>query len=156
MTPPGGRHSSFGTCSRVSSDFLPPRQQWARNPPRPGTTQAEAYAGDKRLRAKCHTAGAGSLRCTLGAQPCAQVCQITVRGGAAQRPHPVGQVLHAVQYRDLRRSQCEASMRRRSPLVHEAATLAMCSRTEDAAALHLRKRISDDFSFDDVGCDAAN
>ena len=59
MTPPGGRHSTNGLAAGSPRIFCRPGSSGPGTRALPGTTQAEAYAGDKRLRAKCRTAGAG-------------------------------------------------------------------------------------------------
>ena len=70
----------FRTCSRDSSDSLPPPQQWARYP------HSARYRPSRGLRwrqaASCQVPHSGSrvVPSGRGLRPSAQVCMITVRG----------------------------------------------------------------------------
>ena len=88
-TPPGERHSTNGLAAGYPIVSAAP-SSWAYARLPPGTTRVEAYAGDERLNAKRHTAGAGVDTSAPAAQASAQVCMITVRGqGRHKGPIPL-------------------------------------------------------------------
>ena len=88
----------YRTCGRVSYDFLPPRRQWVHTRTLPGTTQAEAYAGDKRLSAECRTAGAGLHDTRRVLVPARTGEDSRAGAGAAPEPHPLVKGYMQVQF----------------------------------------------------------
>ncbi len=127
MTPPGERHSTFGLAPGSPRILCRPGSNGPGTRTLPGTTRAEAYAGDKRLDAKCRTAGAGLLQAAGCSTQRAGVHDNRAGQGRHKGPIPLDKYYVQVLMLYLRKSQSDAMMRRHLPCGGRSQLCARCA-----------------------------